>query len=194
MQLNQNESLYATMLKAGAIRKRALRLQSEAETLENVARMKFEDEGGSTVSIPQTPGMVLVVAYGGPASGNVSRVPYDKLNDLSLIGPAPAGSTAMSHRYEPAMIVRLQNFVVGALAVPKGRLSGYYEELRAETPPSDEPAPKPVALAIARMLTLSIGFNPEMVVDLYRSCESGAKVIDNDANSVAMFLQVGVPG
>lgn len=191
MEIKQGESLYHLMLRAGAIRKRALRLHSEAETIENLARMKFEDEGGSAVAIPQTPGMVLVLAYNGPANGRVTRVPYDKLNQLSLIGPAPEGSVAMSHEYEPAIIVRLHNFVVGSLAVRKGQVDTLYEELREER---DEEAhgPKPAALAIARMLTLSIGFNPEMVTDLLRSIEGGARIGEGSSN-VAMFLQVGVP-
>lgn len=190
MELCEGESLYAIMLRAGGIRKQAQRLHSEAETLENIARMKFEDEGGSTVSLPQTPGMVLVVAYGGPANGCVTRVTIESLQDMQLIGPAPAGSTAMTYRYEAAMIVRLQNFLVGALVVPKGKIEDYYEALRADY---DEAAgPKPVALAIARMLTLSIGFNPEMVIDLFRSAERGAKQVD-DSRGSAMFLQVGVP-
>jgi hypothetical protein len=178
--------LYTTILRAGRLRKLAARQHQEADALDAIARIQFEDEGGSSVALAQIPGTVLCLAHGGPAAGAVVRVPFAvvregrlRLTSEGTVSPVSDGllnvPTLMTFEYKPMVVVQLGQYVVGSLVVRDGAIESTYEELR-QSAASD--TPQPIALTVARLLILSVGFNTELVADILNSIERTAAGTD----------------
>lgn len=183
--------LYTTILRAGRLRKLAARQHQEADALDAIARIQFEDEGSSSVALAQIPGTVLCIAHGGPAAGTVTRVPFATVRSGELKLPHPnlpkGDTTALSFEYVPMVVVQLGQYVVGALVVRKGSVEATYQEMRESGQATDI---MPVAKAIARMLILAVGFNTELVADILGSIERTAAGTE-DAPSEPMLIHLG---
>lgn len=182
---------YETILRAGELHQQARALEHEASVLEGLARMQLQRERIPETISAQHPGTVLCLAYTGAADGQITRAPFEAMMQLKIMANAPAtdGGLALVQLfdYEPALIVKVGPYVVGALVMPKGvGLQHFFDELRAPPPASGY---RPVALAMARMLTLAVGFNADMVQDIVGSAVAGSLAFDN-APDTPMFAQL----
>lgn len=184
-----NVNPYETAIEAGLLRRAAAQKLSEADTMDGLARLQLQRDGvPSNPVVVQSPGTTLCIAFGGQCDGQMTRAPMDAMMKLKLVpnGVGTSGVIQMQE-YEPAMIVRLGGYVGGALIVPKGRISDFFNALRA---PSETTGQKPVALAMARLLINCAGYGSEMITDIYLGAERSATLQD-EAPSTPLFVQLG---
>lgn len=150
---------YQTILEAGQLRRQASQIADRAAFYEQAAMAELDLDATAPHTKTLMPGTTLVLAYGGVADGEVTRMPTEQLSTgIKLVVVKTGGNvSALPHSYQPTQIIQLGPHVAGALVVPKGQVAAAFDELR-HAKLSD-----PLPCAIAKLLHLAIGFNTELI-------------------------------
>lgn len=182
---------YQTIMAAGELRAEASKLIGKAEVLEGAARMQLNLDDVAANSQTMIPGTVLCVAHGGDAHMQVTRIPFENLSKAKLVVNAPASQSVAQEialrDYEPVVLIKLGQFYVGALLVPKGeRVEGFRALGRAGIDDA-------IVLSMAKMITLSVGFNPGLAYGATQQmCKAAAANLEAEFDS-PMLMQLGGP-